>query len=191
MARKKARKKGGGKRREKKMARKKKWREIKNGAKKRREKRARSVTVRLFLLIHTACHLCESMWKIKSRRCRPLPQILLNRHYFWYLSLWCVFRFGRVNWNVRTTPPKISALLWNSGKHWTNLKRYAEYILTKRKETNRFFAKHYSDLRSSTNCKHFVAFVYVWNDAFAISNGAFAVGNMSVIEVQTLLLFWA
>ncbi len=47
----------------------------------------------------------------------------------------------------------------------------------------------YSDLRPSTNRKHFLAFVYVWNGAFAILNSAFAVGNVIVIEVQTRLRF--
>ena len=48
----------------------------------------------------------------------------------------------------------------------------------------------YIYLRSSTNRKHFLAFVYVCSGAFAISNGVFAVGNESVIEVQTRMLFW-
>ncbi len=48
----------------------------------------------------------------------------------------------------------------------------------------------YSHLRSSTNRKHFLAFVYVCNGTFANSNGVFAVGNESVIEVQTRMLFW-
>ncbi len=41
--------------------------------------------------------------------------------------------------------------------------------------------------RPSTNRKHFLAFVT--NSAFKISNGALAVGNVIVIEVQTRLLF--
>ncbi len=45
--------------------------------------------------------------------------------------------------------------------------------------------------QAQLNRKHFLAFVYVWNGAFANSNGVFAVGNVSVIEVQTGLLFWA
>ena len=49
----------------------------------------------------------------------------------------------------------------------------------------------YSDLRLSSNRKHFLVFVYVWNGAFANSNGALAVGNASEIEVQTRVLFWA
>ena len=52
-------------------------------------------------------------------------------------------------------------------------------------------ARSAKNSRPSTNRKHFLAFVYVCNGAFEISNGTLAFGNVIDMELQTRLLFWA
>ena len=48
----------------------------------------------------------------------------------------------------------------------------------------------YSDLRSSTNRKHFLAFVYVWNGAFVVGNvECYRSANAAAILGVTVM-FW-
>ncbi len=50
---------------------------------------------------------------------------------------------------------------------------------------------YYRQLNTEHIYGQFLLFVYVLKGAFANSNDAFTVGNVSVLEMQTRLLFWA